>query len=254
MSFIIDDDYDVRPLLDLNRGMEGFYRNGFANPLMGNAVPFDESLLIPRSEWRGMIEERKARRQGLRFLALDRGLTVLNQERTNYCWANGPTFAIMLHILKNHNKVVRLSPASVAAQIKNYQNVGGWGDEALAFIQDNGIAPQSLWPPNAIDPKYNTVTTQQQMRDYMIHRWLNLQPKNHDQMISLLLRDIPVPAGFLWWGHLICGCDVDWINGDAAPVFANSYGEVWGDRGYVTLEGSRKLSDGACAPLSILNA
>lgn len=244
----IDDDTKIE---FANSGYEGFWRpnNGFAG-----AVPFDNSLLIPRTEWQARIEERVARQTGLFNLIKQKGLKVLDQGQTNYCWINGPTYGLMTRLLKDRNQIVRLSPASGGAQIKNYRNEGGWGDEALEFIERNGLAPQDLWPANAIDRRYETPETKKTMLNYRVPKWIRLEDRNHEQVVSCLLRDIPVPAGFNWWSHLICYIDVVWRNGTACPVLANSWGESYGDNGFSVLEGNRMLADGAVGILSILAA
>lgn len=244
----IDDDTKIEVA---NSGYKGFWRptNGYAG-----AIPFDQSLMIPRSEWQARIEERAARGLGLLPLIKQKGLKVLNQGQTNYCWINGCTYALMVRLLRDRNQIIRLSPASGGAQIKNYRNEGGWGDEAMEFIEKRGLAPQELWPANAIDPKYKTPATDKEMLNYRVPKWVRLQDRNHDQVVSCLLRDMPVPAGFNWWGHLICYVDLVWRNGVACPVLANSWGESYGDQGFSVLEGNRMLVDGGVAVLSLLAA
>ena len=246
-SYVIDD-YTRIPLV-LN-GMKGFKR-----PTANfSSMPFPSSFMIPQTEWQARIQERQERKNGLHDLVLEKGLTVLDQGQTNYCWCNGVVYSVMCHILSNQNRIVRLSPASAAAQIKNYQNEGGWGDEALEFIETRGLATQDLWPPNAISRQYKTASTDQAMLDYRVPKWIDLEPRNHNQVVSLLLRNIPVAVGFNWWGHLVSAIDVEWKNGTAVIVIANSWGQGWGDKGYGILEGNRMLADGAVAPLSVINA
>ena len=91
----IDDDTKIERA---NSGYEGFWRpsDGFAD-----AIPFDSSLMIPKSEVQARIEEREKRGLGLYNLIKQKGLTVLNQGQTNYCWINGPTYGLMVRLLRD---------------------------------------------------------------------------------------------------------------------------------------------------------
>ena len=231
--------------LDLSlKGTEGY---------AGVAAPFPASLLIPRSEWQARIQERKERKATLREKIQGAGVQVKNQERTNYCWINAPTFCVEIVRLLQGQKHVVLSPASAGAQIKNYRNVGGWGKEGLEWIIAHGVAPVDLWPANAIDRKYATAETKAAALNYRIDEWWELEPRNIDQLVSCVLRNVPVAVGYNWWSHEVTMVDMDWIDGDIAGVIGNSWGD-WGDQGYGILQGSRLKPDDAVAPRTALAA
>lgn len=248
LAYIIDDSTPYTQLLpaDRLRGLDLGLRgpDGYA----GVAEPFPESLLIPRSEWQGRIAEREERKATIWHKAALDGWKVKDQNGTNYCWINAPTACIeLIRLFQNEERVV-LSPASGGAQIKNYRNVGGWGKEALEWIGENGLAPVSLWPANAISRQYATATTLATAKMYRQTEWWELKVRSLDQLVSCLLRDHPVAVGYNWWGHEVTACDPVWLDGTVAVRIANSWGEGWGEKGWGILQGNRMLPDDACAP------
>jgi hypothetical protein len=62
------------------------------------------------------------------------------------CWIFGPTKAVEIIRLIQGQPMISLSATSVGAQIKNFREEGGWGQEGLEFIAEHGIIPESLWP------------------------------------------------------------------------------------------------------------
>ena len=252
--FIIDDGTPLRKFdapgmgrgLDLGlRGPEGY---------AGVAEPFPSSLLIPRSEWQARIAERQARKMTMRDKIRQAGIKVKNQAQTNYCWINAPTWCVELARMVQGQRHVVLSPASAGARIKNFRNVGGWGKEGLVFIIQNGVAPVDLWPANAIDRRYNTAEAQAAALNYRVDEWWELQPRNLDQLISCVLRDVPVAVGYNWWGHEVTVVDAVWVDGAIALLIGNSWDVVWGDEGYGIIQGNRMYPDDAVAPRSALAA
>jgi hypothetical protein len=222
----------------------------FNNSYEGVADSFPSNLLIDSSEWQARIEEVEATETRISDFCLQYDLPCKDQERTNYCWMNAPTHAHEILRLLENAELITFSPASCAAQIKNYRNQGGWGLEAVEFIIKNGQVPTNLWPANAIDPKYATRENLEIAKNYRIQKWIELQPRNIPQLISLLLRRIPVAVGYSWWGHEVLACDPVWLDGTIAMRFRNSWGMGWGEKGFGILQGTRMLPDDAVAPLT----
>jgi hypothetical protein len=147
-------------------------------------------------------------------------------------------------------KHIPLSPASVAAPIKNFRNVGGWGSEALNYIQQHGCAPQEDWPANAIERRYDNSESQASRKKFVIDEFWELKPRNFDELATCLLYGVPVAVGYNWWGHEVMAHDL--VARDGTDRYAieidNSWGTNWSDNGHGLLEGSKALPDEAVAP------
>lgn len=255
-TFIINDETsnDILHPKDRFKGLELSLRGpeGYGS----SAMPFPSKWLIPRSEWQARIQEQKERGTRLYDLIKRKKLSSLNQDRTNYCWMNAVIGSVEVTRLKQNQRIVRLSPASAAAQIKQYQNIGGWGLEAIQWLAKYGCNEVGDWPANAIDRKYATAANREKALAYRVQNWVALEPRNLDQLVSLLLADdpIPVPVGYLWWGHEVYATHVEWIDGEVAIGIRNSWSDEWGDFGFAVLQGNKRLFDDGVAPLSVAAA
>lgn len=247
---VIDDDTDPDTIfspqhgrgLDLSARPAGPYAYGTA------AEPFPKALYIPRAQWQARAAERKAKRARLRDLCDRVGLPPKDQQQTNYCWINAPTYCVeVLRVKQNQGKVI-LSPASAGAQITQYRNIGGWGREGLQWISDKGLVPVDRWPANAIDRQYATDDNKQLALRYRVSEWWELPAHDVDALGSCLLRGIPVAVGLNWWSHEVTFTDLDYVNGRIAIIFRNSWGARYGDNGYAVLQGQRAIPDDAVAP------
>jgi len=210
---------------------------------------FSEDLYIPETDWQGIIEEREQKQGQLSDLIRHKQLAPLNQGNTNYCWANAPVHCLELVRMKQNQPLVRLSPASVAAPIKRFANRGGWGRDAIRWLADRGAVPVGSWPANSRDQKYYNDSNRELAKNYMVREWVECQPRNLSQMVSLLLRGIPLAAGYNWWGHEVTLCEAIWLDGEVAIRFRNSWGN-WGDYGFGIVRGSKMLADDLVGPYS----
>jgi len=250
---VIDDNTDVKLLLEHARGLNLRGRpRGFAYGKV--ATPFNDSLLIPQEEWLDWLADAERTKSTPMDLIKDAGLKVKNQETTNYCWVNSPVYCMELHRIKQGQRHVELSPASAAARIKKFRNVGGWGRDALEWLSENGCSPIEFWPANAIEKRYDTAENRELCKDFVFDKWIELEPRNLEQVFSCLLRRIPVSVGLNFWGHQI---SYIWVNYDKKlkefqPIFANSWGEGWGTDGYGVLAGNKRYPDDCCAPISVM--
>jgi hypothetical protein len=87
-------------------------------------------------------------------------------------------------------------------------------------------------------------------QQYRVDKWLELEPRNIDQLVSLDLRDIPVPVAYNWWGHEVTAYDAVWVNGEIGIRCRNSWGMSYGHLGFFLLQGNKMYPDDAVAPLT----
>lgn len=228
--------------LDLSSRPSGF---GAYGPV---ASGFPADLLVPRSEWRARCEEMDRAKSSVADLCDQAGLKVKDQGRTNFCWANGPVHCVEIVRAVAGQAPTVLSAASVACQINNFKNEGGWGKDALDWIVTNGVVPVDRWPNTAIDRRYATEANVEAASRYVVTDWWELEPRNLDQLISCLFLRVPVAVGYNWWRHEVTAVRPVWLDGEIAIVIDNSWGEGWGTNGRGVLQGQRMLPDDAVAP------
>lgn len=216
----------------------------------GFAAPMDRTLLIPRSEWQARIQEAEEQKSRISDILTAKRIPHKDQDRTNYCWANGPAHAAETLRVIQGLPYVSLSPASVAGPITGYRNIGGWGLAAVKYAISNGFVPSDKWPDNAIDRRYKTETNRQTALSYRIREWRECRPRSLDEMVSLLLRGYPASLGYNWWGHLVMGAECLWLDGDIAIRIRNSW-RGWGANGFGILRGSKMLADDCVFPISV---
>ena len=212
--------------------------------------------LIPESEWIPRIQERERLGIGLSAIRKQKQLSSKDQNGQGYCWAYSVTRAMEYLLLKANQPFELLSAHSVACKIKGFRDDGGWCGLSAQFIAENGIVPESLWPAKSMSPANNTSENWNAAKAYrMTEGWYDVNRQVWDQdltwqaVVSLLLQNVPVPADFMWWGHSVCLFDVTVKDGEVCPVLDNSWTSTWGDNGTAILQGSRKIPDGAVAPL-----
>jgi hypothetical protein len=215
---------------------------------MRSTTTFPKELLVPRSEWQARIKEMEEQKSRHSDIVTTAGLPCKDQDQTNYCWINAPTYAVESKRVVQGQKMVILSPASAGGPIKNFRNVGGWGEEGLSYIAEFGLVPVDLWPANAIKASYNTAANRAVAMNYRCTEWWELVPRNLDELISCLFLREPVAVGYNWWGHEVTGCDPVWLDGEIALRIRNSWAMSWGSQGFGILQGKKMLPDDAVVP------
>lgn len=255
--FVIDDSTPPSKLYPhgMGRGLDLRDRPNRDGYGYGDAAdPFNSDLLIPEHEWQGRIEEKEEQKSNVSNLLKSNGIKPKNQKQVPYCWIFCVTRAVEIRRFQTGAPFVSLSPASAGAQIKNFQEVGGWPKEGIEFVAEHGLVPSSLWDDTAIDRNLLTPEAKAEALKYRATEWMELKPRNKAQLVSCLLRNIPVAVGLNHWGHAVVCVDAVWLNGQVAVRFENSWDYSWGDEGYGVLAESKMLPDDAVACRVVMGA
>jgi hypothetical protein len=143
---------------------------------------------------------------------------------------------------------VEFSNASVGGPVTGFKNVGGWGDDALNRLENDGVNETKDWPNNAIDKRYFTAANKQAaMNNRVADGWWKLEGGNIEQPASLVLQNIIVPVGYDWWGHEVYLCDLLW-DGDFMFRIRNSWGDIPEfPNGFGVLKGRKMIPSDAVA-------
>lgn len=252
---IISDDYsDVLPTRDLRGGH--LPRDWSAAPL-GHCAKIFDLPAIPKNEWRDRIEERKKAGVTARQVKAVFGIKSLHQGQTNYCWVNAAVHCLHYLQARTGRGYQPLSPASVGARVKSFQNVGGWSTQAVAFMRTHGVNYQSDWPANAIDRRYATPANIAAARANIVTEWLDFPVQGVDReqragyLATAVLNGLTVACGYNWWSHAVTVCDLDWINGQFVWLCDNS-GAGRDANGETILSYAKGIYDDAVAPSVVL--
>lgn len=254
--YVIDDLAPVPVSPDCETGLD----YGFGAPLNpsdpfeGAAEPFPSALIIPRRDQAGIIETMHRNGTLLSVMAHEAGKPVKFQRKTPLCWGFGTVTGCEYVNLRQNQKYISLSPASVCGPVTNWRYRGGWAKEAIEQIASSGIAPSEMMPDTAMERSRYTPAVQAEAMKRRCQEWWKLTPGHvdpercRDEVISCLIRMYPVAAELPWWGHLVCFVDPVIVDGKVGVKFENSWDVTWGDNGYGTLTGQRMLPQGAVVP------
>lgn len=170
------------------------------------------------------------------------------------CWSYSVTRSAEYVRAIMNQEHVSLSAHSLACKVKGFRDEGGWCGLAAQFFRANGCVPESMWPAKSMSRSNDTPTAWEEAKKYrIIEDFVDLASPVYDQnltfaqVVSCLLQNIPVVLDYNWWGHSICGVDVDERDGEVCPDIDNSWTPSWGDDGTGLIQGNRRFPDGSVA-------
>lgn len=239
---VVDDSYGD---LSNTRGTGYESRDYQAYPLCGldKAIAFSDPLIDP-SEYQSRIEEKTAKKTWIKDLCDQAGLTVKNQQSSSYCWIHAPVKGMECIYVLNGGVRKVLSAFYAGSMIKNGRNQGGSGIQGLEWLSKNGTCQESMWEPM----KFRGTVTPEIEGNAELHQvqtFVDMDPRNEQQIITRVLTNKPVTVGIPAWSHEVLITFLVWDGGRVKFGFDNSWGSAWGTNGRGVLEGAKSRFDEA---------
>lgn len=245
--FKVYDDTNYHELLDEGRK----YGLGYKGPGDRNIKGLTSIRLDcpPRSDWSAIIKERKEKKESLRYFTQKAGVKIKNQLSTPFCWVFAVTRCVECLAVQQRQPYVSLSPASVGAVIKNFQQEGGWGSEALKGFIELGAVPSDKWPDTSLSRSYYNAETNALRPEYKVLEFWQLPAFDFEQVAAVAFSNLPGAAGLLWWQHEVMYDDIDEIEPNSFGVWVpNSWGAGWGQNGYCFIREEKFKPDELVVP------
>jgi hypothetical protein len=242
----IFDESNYETLIQQTIPAGGQFGSGFdpnAVGAYGSACPGVEYANIPRSEWKDRIEEKE--RKGL-FPGswFERGkVKILNQQSWGYCWMYGVVGAMQLRYAMTGQQAPHLNPFYPAWLGKNGANQGGWGGEALGYLERFGAPVDSVFPGQPTSrAAFDRHEVKENAKLHKVWKFKELPRNSFQALMNMWLSDNPLPVSqaYNWWGHLVYGVKPVVTGANAfGTLIANSWDYGWGQQGLGIIAESR---------------
>lgn len=256
---ICDEQTAPPPHVAQGQGPDGhgyFERDAKAKALGASMQQFSATLIDP-SEYEDRIREKdqNAKIGGVGSSWIWKlcdllGLKVKNQQSSSYCWIHAPTHAMEVWYAIYGGTLKVLSAFYAGAIIQGGANRGGSGVTGVNWLMRNGTCLESMHPPMNFSTR-NDAATVANAQLHKIDSALELDPSDHQAIITSVLNNQPVTVGIPAWSHevLITGLVFDkslysWNNG-VGYIFDNSWMYTWGNNGRGMLSRSYSRFDEA---------
>lgn len=223
-------DYRAAPFGSASRPVYQYQYESDRNKLRDRIKRADENKATP-DDWR-----------------IAGGVPVLDQNGYGLCWCYGTVGAMMTTYAMAGQFPPHLSAAGPAFQGKNWRDEGGWGEEALRYIERFGVPELSVWPEHSRDRSLpSKPEVQESAAKHKVTQSLELPRNDINALISVLTDPVwprPVTVGFTWWGHLVYAVRAGYKDGQFLVKIVNSWKPTWGEQGCAWLaENKAKASE-----------
>lgn len=228
-------------------------------PLAGLAgtSEFPRDEILDDKTIREMVEEQDRNESSL-WHVLKRGPKLYrNQNPSNYCWFYATMHAMIADRVMRNIPTPLLSPLSGGCPCDGFANRGGWGQDAIEWLEKYGVCEESLWPSTnvtrsgGINRKYYTVEVKQNALKYRVDEWWDFRSRDFRAKATCVLKHRkPVSSGYNWMGHQMCTVRIVILrDGGLGCVDLDSYGEG-GDFNERVLTEYRGSAEDMCSPRS----
>lgn len=246
-GFIITDDVTA----DQTYGTGLVHRDFAQFPVGYSSSRFDIPVLSKSEQerWLKVRQDEKSSMRDIRRTYLDgKPIPSTNQEQTNYCWSYSTTSADMIMRALQGEPHQQLSGAANACKITNFRNIGGWGAASLERAVSHGIPNIAHWAEGnaGLQKHWDSEQAWENAANHRVIEFMELDPRNVEQMNTCLLLNIPLILDFNHWSHSVMGLCLKSLNPLRITIW-NSWSDQWGDLGEGDLVGNKAIPDGAVA-------
>lgn len=179
------------------------------------AMAADKIPLVPEADWDALAAQITLRPYVK---------AVLDQDGVGSCACEAVAAAVMIGRALAGLPHVLLNPLFIYHTTSGGVDQGSSIDENLAFVRENGIAPESVWPRSMgwrAKPSAEAVEAAKAFRIYEFYDIATIA-----EMVSGEVKAFPVVHGAQ--GHAICAV----AHKGTYPLIVNSWGSDWEDGGF----------------------
>jgi hypothetical protein len=180
----------------------------------------DHIDIVPRADWAAFAAKIGGGEGMEPFVKV-----VLDQDGAGSCATESTTGGVMVGRQFAGLPFVLLNPWFIYHMTSGGRDQGSSIDENLAFVRENGIAPESVWPRSKGWRATPSDEAKEAALDYRIEEFYDVS--TIDEMVSCLLQGFPVVYGSN--GHSVLKLrHLDENQGEDL----NSWAETWGRKGF----------------------
>lgn len=224
--------------------------NIFSKQKTQNIIIFNNDTLVPlEKDWR---KENAV-------------TSVKNQGNCGSCWAFSTTGSIEGIVAIKNGELFNISEQQLVDCSNNYGNngcEGGLMDNGFKYVIDNGLCSEKEYPYEAVDGKCKECKSIIEIKNYhdiesnekVLKRAVSQQPVSVAIQANLSsfrfysngVYSDPMCGNGLDHGVLIVGYGYDLMLNKEYWIVKNSWGEDWGENGYIRIERNSNKDGGMC--------